>query len=136
VIHRTFRSLDSPPKLLGFSGRQWALLIAASAGVLGMVEAAGLPVKPAITLLVFLVGLPAALMYVSESGGMALGVLLADLLRWRACRRVLPAACEGGVRAAGLLVLAAAGEHRDEAQGRAVEADVVAELLAGERWRR
>ena len=31
MIHRTFRSLDDPPKLVGFTIRQWVTLIAASA---------------------------------------------------------------------------------------------------------
>jgi hypothetical protein len=31
VIHRTFRSLDQPPKLVGLTIRQWAALIATNA---------------------------------------------------------------------------------------------------------
>ena len=83
MIHRTFRSLDEPPKLVGFTIRQWAALIAAAALVLAFVHVTGLHARAAITLLVFAVGVPAALAYVSESGGLALGVLLADMLRWR-----------------------------------------------------
>ena len=52
VIHRTFRSLDDAPKLVGFTIRQWAALIAGSAVVLGVVHLAQLPAKPAITLCV------------------------------------------------------------------------------------
>jgi hypothetical protein len=83
VIHRTFRSLDQAPKLVGFTIRQWAALIAETVVILALVYATGLPVKAAISLLVLTVGLPAALAYVSESGGLQLGVLLADMLRWR-----------------------------------------------------
>ena len=90
VIHRTFRSLDQPPKLVGFTIRQWAALIADTSLVLALVYVAGLPVKAAITLIVFAVGLPAALAYVSETGGIQLGQLLRDLLRWRIGRRNLP----------------------------------------------
>ncbi len=89
MIHRTFRSLDDPPKLVGFTIRQWGALIAASAVVLATVRLAHLPGKPAITLATFAVGLPAALTYVSESGGLHLGRLLADVVRWRLARKTL-----------------------------------------------
>ena len=78
MIHRTFRSLDEAPKLVGFTIKQWAALIAGARAVLGFVHVAHLPTKPAITLCVFVIGLPAALTYVSESGGLQLGVLLRD----------------------------------------------------------
>ncbi len=42
MMHRTFRSLDDPPKLVGFSIRQWTALIGASALVLGLVHVAHL----------------------------------------------------------------------------------------------
>jgi len=83
MSHRTFRSLDEPPKLIGFSIRQWAALIAGGLALLGLVQVAGLPAKAAITLAVFTLGLPAALMYVSEAGGLRIGVLLRDALAWR-----------------------------------------------------
>lgn len=92
MIHRTFRSLDEAPKLVGFTIRQWAALIAGAGMVLAIVHVAQLPVKTAITLLVFTVGLPAALAYVSESGGLQLGALLADVCRWRLrAKRLAPA---------------------------------------------
>lgn len=91
MIHRTFRSLDDPPKLVGFTIGQWGALILASAVALGVVHLTHLPVKPAITLLTFTVGLPAALTYVSDSGGLQLGRLLADMLRWRLARKSLQA---------------------------------------------
>jgi hypothetical protein len=90
VIHRTFRSLDQPPKLVGFTIRQWAALIADTALVLAVVYTAGLPAKAAITLVVFTVGLPAALTYVSETGGIQLGQLLRDVVRWRTSPHTLP----------------------------------------------
>jgi hypothetical protein len=89
VIHRTFRSLDQPPKLVGFTIRQWAALIADASAVLAVVYVAGLPVKAAITLIVFTVALPAALAYVSETGGIHIGLLLRDLIRWRMGSRQL-----------------------------------------------
>jgi hypothetical protein len=100
VIHRTFRSLDQPPKLVGFTIRQWAALIADTSLVLGVVYLAHLPAKAAITLIVFTVGLPAALAYVSETGGVHLGVLLRDLMSWRTGPRDLrPGAAKGSAAA-------------------------------------
>ncbi len=94
MIHRTFRSLDQPPKLVGFTIGQWAALIADAVLVGGLVYVLGLPGKAAITLLVFLVGLPAALVYVSETGGVNLGGLIVDAVRWRLSRQLLPASPE------------------------------------------
>ena len=96
MIHPTFRSLDDAPKLVGFTIRQWAALIAAGITVLAIVDAAGLHAKAAVTLLTFTVGLPAALTYVSEGGGLRLGVLLLDICRWRLRAKTLPAAGAGG----------------------------------------
>ena len=53
MSHRTFRSLDEPPKLIGFSIRQWAALICGGLALLGLVQLAALPTKAAITLAVF-----------------------------------------------------------------------------------
>lgn len=93
MIHRTFRSLDDAPKLVGFTIRQWTALIGGALVVIAVVHLTQLPTKVAITLLVFTIGLPAALSYVSESGGLQLGVLLRDLCRWRMRSKQLPAAC-------------------------------------------
>ncbi len=99
MIHSTFRSLDDAPKLVGFTIRQWAALIAAGCAVLAIVEATGLHAKAALTLLTFTVGLPAALTYVSEGGGLRLGGLLADICRWRLRAKTLRAAgCDGEAR--------------------------------------
>ncbi len=136
MIHRTFRSLDQAPKLVGFTMRQWCVLIAGASVVLGLVYLAHLPTKPAITLCVFFVGLPAALTYVSESGGLQLGALLRDMCRWRFGRHRLPAtppatparaACCSSRRADSYLAddIAADGRLPDPA---------LEELLSEERW--
>ena len=83
MSHRTFRSLDEPPRLIGFSIGQWAALICGGLVLLGLVELAAVPTKTAITLAVFTLGLPATLMYVSEAGGLRIGVLLRDAAAWR-----------------------------------------------------
>jgi hypothetical protein len=135
VIHRTFRSLDDAPKLVGFTLRQWAALIAGSSAVLGLIYAAHLPSKAAITLCVFAVGLPAALTYVSESGGLQLGVLLRDMWRWRFSARALPPASPECLSARGLVVLACGDEPVSEARGPRADPSLE-ELLCEERWGR
>jgi hypothetical protein len=135
VIHRTFRSLDEAPKLLGFTMRQWVVLIASSGAVLGLVYIAHLPAKPAITLFVFVIGLPAALTYVSESGGLQLGVLLRDMCRWRLGQRVLPRASLTDARTRGVVVLTPLDEPM-AADERPAADPVLEELLSEERWER
>jgi hypothetical protein len=114
MTHRTFRSLDQAPKLVGFTVKQWAALIAGGSAVLGVVRVTHLPARPAITLCVFVIGLPAALTYVSESGGLQLGVLLADMWRWRWSAHTLPAGPPQDRRARGLLLLASGGQSGEE----------------------
>lgn len=107
MIHRTFRSLDDPPKLVGFTVKQWAALIVGTGLVLGLIHLAHVPTRPAITLCVFTVGLPAALTYVSESGGLQLSVLLRSMCSWRFRTHTLRASTPGEPsRARGLVVLA------------------------------
>ena len=117
MIHRTFRSLDDPPKLVGFTIRQWGALIAASAAVLAIVHLAQIPGKPAITLLSFTIGLPAALTYVSESGGLHLGRLLADMIRWRLGCKTLSAFSDAARAPRGVLVLGAEQTEDDQDRG-------------------
>jgi hypothetical protein len=139
VIHRTFRSLDEAPKLVGFTLHQWAGLIAGASVVLGVVYLTHLPTKAAITLSVFLVGLPAALTYVSESGGLQLGALLRDVCRWRVSRQSLLAVPADFSGARGVLILARAEQESSgpyasphaEAHDAGLE-----QLLSEERWER
>jgi hypothetical protein len=133
VIHRTFRSLDEAPRLVAFTMKQWAMLIAGSAAVLGLIHLAHLPTKPAITLCVFVIGLPAALTYVSESGGLQLGVLLREMFRWRLSRHALPCASRERTRARGLLVQAAAEQPSRQVDANREDAALDG-LLSGERW--
>jgi hypothetical protein len=133
VIHRTFRSLDDAPRLVAFTIKQWAALIAGSLVVLALVHFTGLPTKPAITLAVFTIGLPAALTYVSESGGLQLGLLVRDCWRWRFARHTLPPASPESPRARGLLVLEWNDEPDQHRHGLR-EDPALDGLLTGERW--
>ena len=133
MIHRTFRSLDQAPKLLGFTIKQWAVLIAGTLAVLGLVYLAHLPGKPAITLCVFVIGLPAALTYVSESGGLQLGLLLRDMWRWRWGAHILTAASQQARHTRGLLVLAAGENQLNDGSGPGRDA-AVRDAALWERW--
>lgn len=133
MIHRTFRSLDEAPKLLGFTLRQWAALIAGGSAVLGVVYLTHLPTKAAITLCVFLVGLPAALTYVSESGGLQLGLLLRDAWCWRFHSHLLPPASPEHAPVCRLVVLAWSEESTPIARDREPDA-FLDDLLAEKRW--
>ncbi|HEX5308933.1 MAG TPA: PrgI family protein [Solirubrobacteraceae bacterium] len=133
MIHRTFRSLDEAPKLVGFTVKQWAVLIAGSGLLLGVIHLAHMPTKPAITLCVFVIGLPAALTYVSESGGLQLSVLLRSMWHWRLSTHTLLASSAGEpCRARGILIL---GEE-DQAQELSGQGSPVEPLedVAWERW--
>ena len=82
MIHTTYRRLDEPPKLCGFSFVQWGGLLVLGAAVYGLEQLLSLPTQPAITLFAFAVGLPACLTYFSETGRPSLARLLADGVRW------------------------------------------------------
>ncbi len=88
-MHRTYRWLDAPPKLFGFTFSQWVLLILAVAAGYGCVRLLHVPLKVAVSAGVFVIGLPAALVYLSEGGRLNLGVLLLDAVRWQLTARLL-----------------------------------------------
>lgn len=115
MIHRTFRSLDEPPKLVGFTLRQWTMLLLAGGFMFGLVQVTHLPAKAAISICVFAIGVPAVLAYVSESGGPQLGLLLRELCRWRLGpkRLIAASADDDHRRPRGLLVLADAPNTPD-----------------------
>jgi hypothetical protein len=134
VIHRTFRSLDEAPKLVGFTVKQWAGLIAGSSVLLGMIHLLHVPSKPAITLCVFVIGLPAALTYVSESGGLQLSALLRAMWAWRFSAHALSASSPGEQcrPGAGVVILA-----EQQQSGKSFEQESPVETddeLPWERW--
>jgi len=89
MVHRTYRRLDEPPQLAGFSFGQWVALIALGAAVFGAERVIGLPTQPAISLFTLLVGGPAALIHFSENGRPSLLRLSRDAARWLARPRLL-----------------------------------------------
>jgi hypothetical protein len=130
MIHRSFRSLDRAPKLVIFTGRQWVGVILGSCAVLGLAHVVQLPLKPTITLYVFAVGLPAALSYVSESGGLQIGRLIWHLCRWRVQRSVLGRVPEGFAEAPGLLLLPSEEPLRERVDEIPAHDETLARFLA------
>ena len=104
MIHRTYRSLDAPVKLVGFTLRQWVGILAGAGLVIGLVVAVGLPAKAAISLCTLVIGVPVAMTYVSENGGLQLTSVLRDCVRWRLSAHSLPAACPARADTPGVLV--------------------------------
>ena len=104
MIHRTYRSLDAPVKLVGFTLRQWSGILGGAGLVIGLVVATGLPAKAAISLCTLLIGVPVAMTYVSENGGLQLATMLRDCVRWRLGARELPAVCPPRPHTPGVLV--------------------------------
>ena len=121
MIHRTYRRLDEPPKLAGFSFAQWVGLIALGASVYGLSRLLALPTQPAISLFTLLIGGPAALIYFSESGRPSLLRLVRDFGRWASRSRVYEPG-SGRVRPLRIQVSSQNGRrrrhrHRDEESG-------------------
>lgn len=88
MIHRTYRRLDEPPKLAGFSFTQWLALLMLGGAVYGVCRGLALPTQPAISVFTLLVGGPAALIYFSESGRPSLLRLARDFVHWLVRSRV------------------------------------------------
>jgi hypothetical protein len=82
MVHPSYRRLDEPPKLAGFSFMQWVGLLTLGGVVGGFEHLLGIATQPAISVFTLLVGGPAALMYFSESGRPTLLRLVRDLARW------------------------------------------------------
>lgn len=132
MIHRTFRSLDEDPKLVWFTVKQWVVLIVGSGLLLGVIHLAHVPTKPAITLCAFVIGLPAALTYVSESGGLQLSVLLRSMWRWRWSAHTLLASSLGEACCArGVVILA---ERQETGEPSAENPPEPLDELPWERW--
>lgn len=90
MTHRTYRSLDEKPRLLGFTLTQWGMLLVLGGSAIGLVLATGLPTKAAVSICALTIGLPGALAYVSEAGGVRWLTLIGDMIRWGARRKRVP----------------------------------------------
>jgi hypothetical protein len=123
VIHRAYRSLNDPVKLLGFTAAQWLALVVTGALSIGATEVVGLSVKPAITLCSLVITTVAATAYASEPGGVRPVGLVADTARML-CRprryapgiQTTPASPTLGLLVVGQQASAANARHVDRAQ--------------------
>ena len=121
MVHRTYRRLDEPAKLLGYSIGQWLALIVLGGGLTGGLDQLGvLGERWALSLLAFAIGVPAFLWRVSEHGRPSIARRLRDAIAaLTAPRRLHPGA--GRVRV-GILI-----EPDGQTGGEAVLADGPAE---------
>jgi hypothetical protein len=90
-VHRTYRWLDAPPRLFGFTFGQWVMLIMAVAAGYGCVKLLHVPGQVAVSTGVFVIGLPAALAYLSDGDQLGLGRLVRDAVAWMCSTRLLEA---------------------------------------------
>lgn len=81
MIHRAYRSLNDPVKLLGFTAAQWLTLVLTGALAVAATQLVGLSVKPAITVCSLILTSVAATAYASEPGGVRPVGLLLDTVR-------------------------------------------------------
>lgn len=81
MIHRAYRTLNDPPKLLGFTGIQWLALVVTGGVTIGATQLLSVPVKPAISFCALVLTTVAAIAYASEPGGVQPLGLIADALR-------------------------------------------------------
>lgn len=80
----TFRWLDDPPRFLGLTFANWIMLVVGGGGLAAVLHFAHVPWRPALILLIFVVGIPTALAVLGESVGPGVNELLVNALRWRA----------------------------------------------------
>lgn len=114
-MHRAYRTLNDPPKLLGFTGWQWVALVLTGALAVGSTQLVGLPIKPAISFCALVLTTVAAIAYATEPGGMQPLGLLADALRMlaRACAYESGMPVADPKSAIGVLVVGADERERD-----------------------
>lgn len=81
MIHRAYRSLNDPVRLLGFTAPQWLTLIVTGALAVGATRLVGLATRPTITICALVLSSVAAVAFAAEPGGARPLGLLYDLLR-------------------------------------------------------
>lgn len=86
-------------RFAGYSLKQWAALLVGGGGLIGLVSVLNVPTRPAITLCAFVIGVPAAIAYVSEGGGVSPAQLVRDLWHWRTRPRRLHGGADSEVTA-------------------------------------
>lgn len=83
-MNPVLRWLDDPPKLFGFTGLQWVLLVFGGGGLGALLHFGGVPLTPSACLLVLVAGIPAMFVRLSdENAGINVTGLLRDAVAWR-----------------------------------------------------
>jgi hypothetical protein len=77
--------------LFGFTFGQWVILVTAVAAGYGGVKLLHIPGQVAVSTGVFVIGLPAALVHLSDGGQLGLGRLVRDAVAWMCSTRLLEA---------------------------------------------
>lgn len=115
-MNPVLRWLDDPPKLFGFTLVQWALVVFGGGGVTALLHFAHVPVAPAASILVLLVGTPMMFVRLSDEGaGVNLTGLLRDAVTWRSHpSRYDP---QGAQRPDGVIVAAASPRRSGLSRG-------------------
>jgi hypothetical protein len=133
-VHRTYRWLDAPPRLFGLSFRQWLVLVLAVGAGYGLVKVLHVPAKVAVSSGVFVIGLPAALAYLSEGDGLPAGRLLGDAIVWLGTRGVLqPGACVSSRRLP-LVYVSAYEDGSAPVEDAPTDDSLLEQLLGDGRW--
>ncbi len=83
MIRPTYRFLENHLRLGPLGLVQWCQLTVAGVLLYGLVRLTGMPVKPAISLGVFLIGIPAAVAAASDDFDFSISRQLRDACIWR-----------------------------------------------------
>lgn len=105
MSHRTYRHVDTPVPYLGFTWRQWLLIVTCAGLALGVIDVLHPPTPIALWLGTVLLAGPAAVSYFTSGATVSFGRLLIDHALWMVSPKALPASTDvPGVRARGFMV--------------------------------
>jgi hypothetical protein len=133
-VHRTYRWLDAPPRLFGFTFAQWVMLVMAVAAGYGCVKLLHVPGQIAVSVGVFVIGLPAALAYLSDGDQLGLGRLGRDAVAWMFSARMFDAGEDSSSRRLRCVRVEAPVDGLEGQVERETAMDKLAELFSGGRW--
>jgi hypothetical protein len=133
-VHRTYRWLDAPPRLFGFTFAQWVMLLTAVAAGYGCVKLLHVPGQVAVSVGVFVIGLPAALAYLSDGDQLGLGRLVRDAVAWMCSTRLFNAGEDSSSRRLRCVRVEEPTDGVERQVEREMATDKLAELFSEGRW--
>src|SRR4051794_23231542 len=128
MTNRTYRSLDAPLRIAGFTARQWLWLVTGGGAVVAVLYASRLPTKPALSIGALLLGPPIALAYLSDEIGWDVSQLLRDAMLWVVAPRQLR---PGAGEASPTLLVAPEDMTRRRRRGRGAAAGDLLPIAGG-----